>query len=175
MTQKQIAESILKRYVELHAVEGYKLDYDWVKNHFKRKCKATEFGLIGAAIEDLISENLVEINYDDDSSALMLTKSGFQRIYKVDAEKAITKMTIDMMTLFRNQRSMPNHVLILTWLEQMLAHDFNPAELALLPDAIKQLTELGYIKKEDKNNFCIILTQQGYEAMQQPVNFKKAS
>lgn len=165
---------ILKRFAELKATEGYKLGYDWVKNHFKRKCKPNEVGLIGSAIEDLVTQGKIAINYDDEA-ALVLTKNGYDSLYKVDIKKTIKKLAAEIMVRFKGQGSLPNHVLILTWLHQNLSNGFNPKELELTNEAIQSLTQKGYVQIEEKNNFCIVLTQMGYDSMHYDESLKKAS
>lgn len=162
MTDKQISKSIMQRFYDLKAPLGYKLDYQWVKNHFKRKCKPEEFALIGIAIEELITTGKIVIDYEGETS-LVLTKIGYEDIYRnVNKEVTIDNFRKGIMKRFKAQNSQVNHIIILDWLIDNLAIDFNPKEIESLPDAIDELIAIGYILKIEKNNFGISLTLPGY-------------
>ena len=173
MTQKQIGDKILERFIELKATTGYQLDYDWVKNHFKRKLKFTEMHLISEAVDQLFEKAYISFE-NNEEPMLVLTRQGFESIYKAEEDKSIKLLCREIMNRFKQQHLSPNQLVIFSWLEQSIAHDFNPREMEWLGAAVDNLINKGYIERDEKHKSSLLLTYKGHDFINNIYSLKEA-
>ena len=173
MTQKQIRDKILERFIELKATTGYQLDYDWVKNHFKRKLKSTDMHLISEVVDQLFEKGTITFE-NNEEPMLVLTRQGFESIYMADEKQAIKLLCREIMNLFKLQHLAPNQLIIFSWLEQNIAHDFNPREMEWLGAAVDILINKGYIERDEKHNSSLLLTFKGHDFINNIYTLKEA-
>ena len=164
MTQKEIADLILKQFAETNSKPNHIIQERWINQVLLRKLNPKEQNLLNPAINDLVNEGLITTE-DRRGFCLVLTEKGFDTIYPIDENEVIENIGNTIMQQFANTNSKVNHIIDYRWINFTLSKGLNPKEKDLIENAIEKLVKDGLITTEDRHGFCMVLTQKGFDAI----------
>ena len=81
MTQIEITEKILDRFVQTNSRPNHVIDERWLNHNLMTKLNPKEQELVTSSIEDLVSRGFI-VTENTTGFCLVLTQLGFDNIYK---------------------------------------------------------------------------------------------
>lgn len=165
MTKDQIASTIMNRFRSTKCKPNHTVDQRWLNINLVHKLNPKEQELYELAVADLISDGLVTTDDRLTGPCLVLTEKGFDEIYPIDERVVKDKIRNEILNRFRKQNSRPNHVIDQRWISHNLLSGLNPKELDYVDGVIKNLVDDELITTADRNGFCLVLTQKGFDTI----------
>ena len=166
MDKTEIGQKILNRFAETKSKPEHIIDQSWLNFNLFNKLNPKEQDLVEFAIQELVNNKLIYIDNRAGGQCLVLTEKGFNKIYPIDTEQALTQIKSRIMTRFEEQNSRPDDVIQTKWISMYLMQKLNPKEQELVNEAIKQLIQSELVLFENRSGMdCLVLTEKGYETL----------
>jgi hypothetical protein len=161
MTKVEIASIIMERFRMSNSRPNHTIDQRWLRFNLTDKLNPKEQELVNSAITDLVAYGKIAID-NRNGLCLVLTQQGFEEIYPIADDSTKEKIRNMILTGFAKLNSKPNQILDSRWINFNLRSKLNLREMDLLEIWIDDMEKDGFITIEDRQGFCLVLTEKGF-------------